>query len=159
MAEQLVEFTRRCRPLDDQALYNLYRYHRTRARICEAAIDGWQEALDQAERSPGYVVPGQLARWRDEVLRWQDALEERYQDELSELQDYQDEIVEAGNPVLTEQVTTLPRLTREPPGPENRHHPDYGTDRALPAPLGPPPARPPAPVIDTLREAARDFTA
>jgi len=140
--EWLVEYVHTFCTLDDQAQYNLWHYHRNRGKVCIASIDRWQRALDEVTSDTHAL--DEIDQWRDQVLRWQDALEEMCQAELQQAGEYAKEVELTGDPVLVEQVKALPAIERPPPSLGLSHHPDYGTPRQLPPPTAPPPERPPA---------------
>jgi hypothetical protein len=126
--------------VDDQSEYQLARYRRRRYEICVTAIESYDLALkDNAERRDTPI----LNKWRDGVRRYQDLLEEQAQEELIQAKRYQREVEEAGDPFLAPEIERLPELERAPPGPENRHHPAYGTPEQQPPPAEPPEFTPP----------------
>jgi hypothetical protein len=127
--------------VDDQSEYNLARYRRRRFEICETAINSYQAALDG--NPPG---TSQRNDWRDGILRYMDRLEEQAQEELTLAARYERQVEYARDPFLATEIRTLQesqRLRRTPPGPENRHHPAYGTPDQQPPPRTPPPLDPP----------------
>jgi hypothetical protein len=141
-AERIVEFVRTNCPLDDQAQYNLYRYHRTRTRSLGAAIESWTTAIRDARARYGDDLD---TDWQEDVLAWRDGLEEMYETELRQLHGYARQVLDAKDPVLVDNIETLLRDDPEPPSDRGGHRRDRrseGRSRLLsPAPPSSPPIR------------------
>jgi hypothetical protein len=109
-AERLVKFARSYCPLDDQAQYNLYRYHQTRASNLAKAIADWDVILGDAQQNFGTRPPRQIRDWEEQVLEWQSFLKKLYQEEVGEMRDYARQVLAAGDPALVERINAVRRL-------------------------------------------------
>jgi len=158
-AERLVGFVRSYCPIDDQAHYNLYRYHQTRASNLAAAIENWSVALRQARRRYGENPPGRVWTWAEDVTDWQKALASLYEAELSQMRECARKVEEGGDPVLIERLRITSQLEPVEPrfrysnGRRHERPADDGSRLNSPAPSvtpdavgpGPAPAPPPDP--------------
>jgi hypothetical protein len=139
-AERLVEFVRSHCPIDDQAHYNLYRYHQTRAANLATAIQNWDVALWQARRQYGENPPNRVWIWVEDVNRWQNALASLYETELRQMRESARQVEEAGDPALIERLNIARKLDPERPGVRppsgHRHEPPADDESRLnqPAP-------------------------
>lgn len=139
-AAKLVEFTAAHRPTDDQSYYNLALYRRARYENCLAAIVKYQEAVDRTSGDPGPTTEA----WRADVGQYMDQLEEECQLELTEMQQLQQLVVEANDPILSVEVAPLQHIKRPPPSRERSHDPVYrATGQARRAATPAPPFSPP----------------
>jgi len=109
-AERLVKFARSYCPLDDQAQYNLYRYHQTRAKNLAKAIADWDVILGNTQQKFGGQLPREIRDWEEEVLEWQSFLKRLYHEEVGEMRDYARQVIEAGDPALVERIDAVRRL-------------------------------------------------
>jgi hypothetical protein len=103
IAERLVDFARVYCPLDDQAHYNLYRYHRTRAKILETAIDSWYR-----ERPPTSI--GQWSAWKSDI----GDLKNRFEAELAQMKVAAQQVTQAGDSALIARVRAVSALDPQP---------------------------------------------
>jgi hypothetical protein len=118
-AERLVGFVRSCCPLDDQAQYNLYRYHQSRATHLADAIESWNATLRQARQRYGEEPPDRVRFWADDVSRWQKALSDLYGTELSQMEECARQVETAGDVALIERLKVVRKL--DPTEPEFRY--------------------------------------
>jgi hypothetical protein len=125
-AERLVEFVRDNFKLEDQAHYNLLRYHGTRVRILATSIERWQERLA--------TYQGRDPEWTEEVQFWMDDLEDLCQNELQQLREHDAQIDDKFLRERVEEFRPPARTAREPWS---------GRHREGPRPAGPPPLEPP----------------
>jgi hypothetical protein len=114
--------------VDDQAQYNLLRYHLARAQICRKAIRRYNVALREAGTTFAETPAPYVVAWRNQVRNWQRLLEDQYQAGVTELAGYEASVLAAGDSVLVGQVRSLQPL----PGQEPDRDPGNG-------PPGPPP--------------------
>ena len=106
-AERLMTFVRWHLPVDDQAQYNMYRFHRTRAANLAATIAGWDSLLADAERTYGASPPDHVRKWERDIQLWREGLAELREDEMVQMKEFADQVVAAQDPILAERVTTL----------------------------------------------------
>lgn len=102
IAERLVEFARYYCPLDDQAYYNLYRYHQVRAITLETAIDSWYGSPPRSA--------GKRSAWAGDI----NDLRTRYEAELVQMQFAARQVIQVGDPALVARVEAVSALDPQP---------------------------------------------
>jgi len=108
-AERLVQYVQANCRIDDQASYNLAQYHEARARILDIAVSRWDgvraSVLTEARQ---LAVPAEeMAGWDADVVRWQDMLRTQLLSEQRQIENYAQQVVAAGDPVLADRAATL----------------------------------------------------
>jgi hypothetical protein len=126
-AERLVDFVRSYCPVDEQAQYNLYRYHQTRAKNLAAAIENWNIRLRKLRQDYGEHPPQRVWDWARDISEKQDRLGQLYDKELSQMRACAQQVEEAGDPVLIERLNAARRL--DPEGAEPRYRGGHRRER------------------------------
>ena len=135
--ERLVKYARTRLRLDDQARYNLLRYHRTRATICYVAYQRYRTALASA------LIAPENYRWRQRVSVWMRLLGQQYRAECVRAGGYGEQIRAAADPVLRGQLDILDPLPPQISDEEGGSDDSRGAGEEIPFPAEAPPERPP----------------